>query len=511
MRGRWGNKVVGTAVALGLVLLSQTAFKMGVVGAAGETLSNPRIEKDDRMEAKQKVTYDCVWFGSYPQAEVIPSKSYTALDSCLRQKGDVIVSNSVYFALKKASNWDINNEIVLNGEKYRRIRSQDATYWNRGENVAAKYYRERYYHWENSTTYHYFKFEPIKWRILHINEKNQALVLSDIVLDGQKYHAEKENVTWEKSTLRSWLNGYGGGSNQKSVDYKQKNFFYSAFNSTEQMAILNTELENVDNYINGSSIDGGNNTVDKIFLLSEADIYEMEESESYGFAKDLRSGTSKTDEALLCKSSTYAKAMGICNTNPHFDDFTGTCSWWLRSQGQHKDYAAESECGWVDDIGIDVDYDENGIRPVLNLDLSHFQCYSYAGKVCTNESVENGNLPLSESKKGIGHPADDRRDNQHLRENHTRNCEQQVQTAQGPSPHQNHIDDQADHHRRNAHERPVDADHHPFPDKPGAFQQQSQKNAQYGRNERRAKRQLKSDKNRVKDAYIREKRVQNLF
>ena len=401
MRGRWGNKVVGTAVALGLVLLSQTAFKMGVVGAAGETLSNPRIEKDERMEAKQKVTYDCVWFGSYPQAEVIPSKSYTALDSCLRQKGDVIVSNSVYFALKKASNWDINNEIVLNGEKYRRIRSQDATYWNRGENVAAKYYRERYYHWENSTTYHYFKFEPIKWRILHINEKNQALVLSDIVLDGQKYHAEKENVTWEKSTLRSWLNGYGGGSNQKSVDYKQKNFFYSAFNSTEQMAILNTELENVDNYINGSSIDGGNNTVDKIFLLSEADIYEMEESESYGFAKDLRSGTSKTDEALLCKSSTYAKAMGICNTNPHFDDFTGTCSWWLRSQGQHKDYAAESECGWVDDIGIDVDYDENGIRPVLNLDLSHFQCYSYAGKVCTNESVENGNLPISESKKGI--------------------------------------------------------------------------------------------------------------
>lgn len=201
--------------------------------------------------------------------------------------------------------------------------------------------------------------------------------------------------------MRSWMNGYGGESNQKSVDYKQKNFLQSAFNSTEQMAILDTELENVDNYINGRLIEGGNNTVDKVFLLSEADIYEMEESESYGFAKDFNSGTSKTDEDLLCKSSTYAKAMGIRNTNQYFDDFTGTCSWWLRSQGQYSDYAADSDCGWISDIGIDVDYDENGIRPVLNLDLSHSQCCSYAGKVCTNESVESGSSSILESKKGI--------------------------------------------------------------------------------------------------------------
>ena len=46
------------------------------------TLQNPRIVPDDSMEAGQKVTWDCVWFGSYPQAEVIPGGvEYTAFSN----------------------------------------------------------------------------------------------------------------------------------------------------------------------------------------------------------------------------------------------------------------------------------------------------------------------------------------------------------------------------------------------------------------------------------------------
>ena len=111
-------------VTVNLGVLPET----GKAEAAETTLKNPRIVPDDSMEAGQKVTWDCVWFGSYPQAEVIPSGAeYTALDESLRQGGDVIVSDSIYADLQSASEWDMNNDIVLDGEKYRRIKKEDAT------------------------------------------------------------------------------------------------------------------------------------------------------------------------------------------------------------------------------------------------------------------------------------------------------------------------------------------------------------------------------------------------
>lgn len=44
---------------------------MSIEVEAAEVLNNPRIVKDDSMEAGQKVTWDCVYFGSYPQTEVV--------------------------------------------------------------------------------------------------------------------------------------------------------------------------------------------------------------------------------------------------------------------------------------------------------------------------------------------------------------------------------------------------------------------------------------------------------
>lgn len=48
--------------------------------AADYTLSSPRIKP--ATVAGQKVTYDCVWFGSYPQTEIKEGDSaYTSLQS----------------------------------------------------------------------------------------------------------------------------------------------------------------------------------------------------------------------------------------------------------------------------------------------------------------------------------------------------------------------------------------------------------------------------------------------
>lgn len=53
---------------------------------------------------------------------------------------------------------------------------------------------------------------PIKWRVLSVNG-DDAFLVSDKNLDVQKYNTEYEDVTWETCTMRSWLNGYGAGSN----------------------------------------------------------------------------------------------------------------------------------------------------------------------------------------------------------------------------------------------------------------------------------------------------------
>lgn len=58
------------------------------------TISNPQIVEDIDMKAGQKVTWDCIWFGSYPQSEVIPSSLkdiyYAAMAG---REGDFIVSD----------------------------------------------------------------------------------------------------------------------------------------------------------------------------------------------------------------------------------------------------------------------------------------------------------------------------------------------------------------------------------------------------------------------------------
>ena len=82
------KKIIGV---LGCVLMFAVGGLQGKsltipAQAADVTLKNPRIVPDAGMKAGQKVTWDCIWFGSYPQAEVIPSGvEYTALDASLRQ------------------------------------------------------------------------------------------------------------------------------------------------------------------------------------------------------------------------------------------------------------------------------------------------------------------------------------------------------------------------------------------------------------------------------------------
>lgn len=329
---------------------------------AADTIGNPKIEEDTMMTAGQKVTWDCIYFGSYPQSEI------TSKDG------------SVYNKLKNATSWD-NNDTTIDGVKYRRLKGEDAT------QHAYSGGSEQYYDWNDDyTTYHYFKYEPIKWRVLN-KDNNDVFLLSDIALDDQRYNEKWATITWEKSSMRSWINGYKASENQPEIDYSNKNFIDTAFSTAQKNAIKTTKVENRNNIHYGSAGQGGNDTSDKIFLLSEREVYNTDDAKKYGFVLD----GEVYDEARRCKCSTYAYAMGTWR-NIEDSECNGNALWFLRSPGGscYGDVTAVYDFGRVNSGGTSI-FSDHSVRPAIHLDFSSIDTANiYAGTVCSAGTVNEG-------------------------------------------------------------------------------------------------------------------------
>lgn len=262
-------------------------------------LHNPKIENDPFVKSGKKVIWDCLWFGKYPQKQITQE------------------DGAIYSVLKNEINWDLNNDVIINGSKY------------------------------HKTENNYFKYEPIKWRVLHY-ENSEAFLLADAILDSQPYHSENEEIDWEKSSIRAWLNN---------------EFINKAFSNEENKAINTVELINKDNSKYGTQ--GGKNTSDKLFLLSLSEVDETEESKEYGF------WDKKTRK---CKNDNFSEE---------------TYFWWLRSPGNSShDAAGVYYYGWVFGYGYDVQEPAGGIRPALYLNLSSSDFFSYAGTI-SSEGTED--------------------------------------------------------------------------------------------------------------------------
>ena len=281
-----------------------TGNEQEISTAKKDLVENPKIVKDTSVGGGKKVTWDCIWFGSYPQTKIVSSSK----------------ENDLYSTLEKSNGWDKNNDIIIGKEKYHRAKKC------------------------------YFKYEPIKWRVIKC-ENGEALLLSDIVLDKQKYNKRLKKVTWEKSTLRKWLN---------------KKFMNRAFSSSEQEAIRTTKVINEDNYY--YKTDGGNDTLDKIYLLSLSETdeeKETEEAKEYGFTDSY---------GMTIKYSNYAD----------LDDYQ---YWWLRTPGEKNISAAAVDMSGKAYGGGGESDMELGIRPVLHLNLLATDDYSYAGKMASDGTV----------------------------------------------------------------------------------------------------------------------------
>ena len=338
------------------------------INSNAETIHNPVVEADDSMDAKQKVTWDCVYFGSYPQTEIIGTEQYNNLDGSILAERDYAVEPEIYQALQQASEsvWDNNGDITLtkDGQKYRRMKQSEVLSRSTTGNPM-------YYKWEEEDIYHYFRYDPIKWRVLS-TDGSSVLLLADKVLDYQYYHNDNAYVFWSNSSLRSFLNGYGPEMNKSNTDYSagNKNFIDCAFSPDEKDRILVTGLENIDISTNKDYSDVNIKTEDQIFVVSDSEI-SSENSVAYGFVANF----SSPDEGRKCRSTTYAKAMGLQSQLE-----SAVCEWWLRTG---RIVGSTSDKYSVDTLGKVEKYagyvrSFRGIRPALRLPVSSL---NYAGTV----------------------------------------------------------------------------------------------------------------------------------
>ena len=167
----------------------------------------------------------------------------------------------------------------------------------------------------------------IEWIVL-AEENGRKLLLSRYVLDCQPYHTAAEDVTWENSSLRKWLN---------------EDFLNTSFSPEEQAAIqaVSVSADPNSNY----ESDPGSDTTDQVFLLS------MEEAEKYLV----------TDDDRKCEPTDYAEYMGVFP-----DAYFKGCYWWLRTPGSKNDRAVDIDCtGAVDSNGYGVSNSDNGVRPAI--------------------------------------------------------------------------------------------------------------------------------------------------
>ncbi|MBR6040383.1 MAG: TIR domain-containing protein [Clostridia bacterium] len=136
--------------------------------------------------------------------------------------------------------------------------------------------------------------EDIEWLVL-AKEGDRVLVISRHALDCQWYHNSMvDEITWETCSLRKWLNN---------------EFLKAAFSADEQDKILKEKVTADKNDSIFREIPVGNDTYDKLFLLSVVELSRFFPSESM----------------RVCQLTEYAKARGA------YCDSDRNCFWWLRS------------------------------------------------------------------------------------------------------------------------------------------------------------------------------------
>lgn len=238
----------------------------------------------------------------------------------------------------------VTNESVVNALSSRAglMPSNDQTYAWRQDASRYYYYQDLSYENANyrgiyqNSVLSWYKYEPIKWRILS-EDGGTAFVLCESILDARRFDDDSNN--YKDSEIRAYLN---------------MDLYNRAFAAAQQALI---QITTVDNSPASTGYDPNlyacEDTNDKIFLLSYAELTNA----SYGFNGASDAKKQPTD---------YAIANDIQVNNEGFG------SWWYRSPNQL--FGSNIACAVTSDgyiaAGNNFDSSCNGIVPALKISLS---------------------------------------------------------------------------------------------------------------------------------------------
>lgn len=172
--------------------------------------------------------------------------------------------------------------------------------------------------------------EDIEWTVI-CKDGGMICLISKVGLAAKAYNESEDgashNTSWEKCSLRKWLN---------------EDFFGAAFSDDEKKSVPTVKVVNYDT-----------NTEDKVYLLSIA------EAQSAGYAMD-------APEKRMTQASAAAISAGAVTYTDSQNGGLTTCSWWLRSAGAGSTLAAYVHFnGSVMVSGRAAETADRAVRPVI--------------------------------------------------------------------------------------------------------------------------------------------------
>jgi len=205
-----------------------------------------------------------------------------------------------------------------------------------------------------------YEFSGYEWLVLDVQD-DKMLILSNKILESREFNEFSPVISleanWEYCTLRAYLNG---------------EFYENTFTKSEKSRIIETEIQNKNNQWFGN--DGGNDTLDKVFLLSLEEIVQY-----FGDSGQLSSRLSDVTWHIDDEYNDARIAQHVGGRYAQRDredvytiiDADAPWKWWLRSPGNYPNGAV-----WVTDTGTVLVSGEthhnysSGVRPAMWISYS---------------------------------------------------------------------------------------------------------------------------------------------
>ena len=340
---------------------------MDIYGVYSKNTSSEQDEAYTRIDENGNLsnTGSYILFGTYPQAQETNAAITAALGSVA---GALPASNNSgkwtsygYYINKTVQDFMWYIDIPYLGETYRGVYFTSYRPYYTNASSGSNYQSKNGY---SVNTVYWFKFEPIKWRILE-EEGGTATLLCETIIDCREYYPSDSKSSFNHNDGRGYANNYALSDIRKWLN---ETFYNTAFSNLQKEII---EAVNVDNSARSANPDtetvfndGVNtysckNTTDNVWLLSEREVTRGE----YGFS----TGTGGS-ETRYKNTTAYARAQGAHTSSE--EGYAGNGYWWLRSPSYEEPFEAR----FVDFKGFatytyGVNHTYSGIVPALKISL----------------------------------------------------------------------------------------------------------------------------------------------